>query len=448
MPFAGYYIYRLLAGDDPSSGAPDRLRRRRRLRRHRRRGGRRRRALRHPAVPRPHGERAGALRAVPPRRRRAGHGARAPALLRPDRGAGHHGRPRRAGAHPAGAAGGAAGGAAAALALGGPRPAPAPHAARRARPRHGLGRVERRAAEDGPRLRPRRTSSSFSGTWDAAMAGYATPGVGNTFIGYLLAGIVGAVLVVGVSWGAAAFLARRRGAGRGRRGARLRTAAPTADARWRARPPTPSPAPSPTSWRTRSSPPGPACCSASTPASSWRRSCSSPSPSASCTRSGRWSAFVVRDRAARGGVPRARALVRPQGLALGRAAGPPHRPAVRARLVHSRPGRRLGRPLHVHRAGSPRRRHAGHPRRRRRGLRPPHHLDDALVRPAARPERPPHARRRGRHPGHDAEADPDPAAHGRADPPRPREPHADARARRGRTGTGSRSAWRSSCASR
>jgi cobalt/nickel transport system permease protein len=53
----------------------------------------------------------------------------------------------------------------------------------------------------------------LSGTWDAAMAGYATPGVGNTFIGYLLAGIVGAVLVVGISWGAATILARRRGAG-------------------------------------------------------------------------------------------------------------------------------------------------------------------------------------------------------------------------------------------
>jgi cobalt/nickel transport system permease protein len=52
----------------------------------------------------------------------------------------------------------------------------------------------------------------LSGTWDAAMAGYATPGVGNTFIGYLLAGIVGVVLVVGISWGAATFLSRRRGA--------------------------------------------------------------------------------------------------------------------------------------------------------------------------------------------------------------------------------------------
>ena len=49
----------------------------------------------------------------------------------------------------------------------------------------------------------------LGGTWDAAMAGYATPGIGNAFIGYLLAGVVGAVLVVGLAWGAAAFLARR-----------------------------------------------------------------------------------------------------------------------------------------------------------------------------------------------------------------------------------------------
>ncbi len=52
----------------------------------------------------------------------------------------------------------------------------------------------------------------YSGTWNAAMRGYATPGVGNSFISYLLAGVVGVVLVVGVSWGAATFLARRRGA--------------------------------------------------------------------------------------------------------------------------------------------------------------------------------------------------------------------------------------------
>ena len=52
----------------------------------------------------------------------------------------------------------------------------------------------------------------YSGTWNAAMRGYATPGIGNSFISYLLAGVVGVVLVVGVSWGAATFLARRRSA--------------------------------------------------------------------------------------------------------------------------------------------------------------------------------------------------------------------------------------------
>jgi len=52
----------------------------------------------------------------------------------------------------------------------------------------------------------------YSGTWNAAMRGYATPGVGNSFISYFLAGVVGVVLVVGVSWGAATFLARRRDA--------------------------------------------------------------------------------------------------------------------------------------------------------------------------------------------------------------------------------------------
>ena len=44
----------------------------------------------------------------------------------------------------------------------------------------------------------------LSGTWDAAMADYATPGVGNTLVGYLLAGVVGVALVVGLAWGAAA----------------------------------------------------------------------------------------------------------------------------------------------------------------------------------------------------------------------------------------------------
>jgi len=49
-------------------------------------------------------------------------------------------------------------------------------------------------------------------TWSAAMAGYSTPGVGNSLVGYLLAGAVGVALVGGLAWGAAAFLSRRRGA--------------------------------------------------------------------------------------------------------------------------------------------------------------------------------------------------------------------------------------------
>jgi cobalt/nickel transport system permease protein len=52
----------------------------------------------------------------------------------------------------------------------------------------------------------------LSGTWDAAMAGYSTPGVSNSFIGYLLAGVIGVALVVGLAWGAAVLLSRRRGA--------------------------------------------------------------------------------------------------------------------------------------------------------------------------------------------------------------------------------------------
>ena len=52
----------------------------------------------------------------------------------------------------------------------------------------------------------------LGGTWDAAMADYSTPGIGNSFVGYLLAGVVGVVLVVGLAWVAATLLARRRGA--------------------------------------------------------------------------------------------------------------------------------------------------------------------------------------------------------------------------------------------
>jgi cobalt/nickel transport system permease protein len=50
-----------------------------------------------------------------------------------------------------------------------------------------------------------------AGTWAAALPDYSTPGVGNSLVGYLLAGAVGVVLVAGLAWGAAALLARGRG---------------------------------------------------------------------------------------------------------------------------------------------------------------------------------------------------------------------------------------------
>ena len=49
----------------------------------------------------------------------------------------------------------------------------------------------------------------LGGTWTAAMPDYSTPGVGNALVGYLLAGAVGVALVVAVAWGAALFLSRR-----------------------------------------------------------------------------------------------------------------------------------------------------------------------------------------------------------------------------------------------
>jgi cobalt/nickel transport system permease protein len=46
-------------------------------------------------------------------------------------------------------------------------------------------------------------------TWSAAMPDYSTPGVGNPLIGYLLAGAVGVALVSGLAWVAAVFLSHR-----------------------------------------------------------------------------------------------------------------------------------------------------------------------------------------------------------------------------------------------
>ena len=51
----------------------------------------------------------------------------------------------------------------------------------------------------------------LGGLWKAAMPAYATPGVSNSLLGYVIAAIVGTALVVGVTWGVGALLARRRG---------------------------------------------------------------------------------------------------------------------------------------------------------------------------------------------------------------------------------------------
>jgi cobalt/nickel transport system permease protein len=48
--------------------------------------------------------------------------------------------------------------------------------------------------------------------WKAVMPGYMTPGVGNSLLGYLIAGVVGVALCAVVAWGLGAVLGRRRGA--------------------------------------------------------------------------------------------------------------------------------------------------------------------------------------------------------------------------------------------
>ena len=69
----------------------------------------------------------------------------------------------------------------------------------------------------------------LGGLWKAAMPDYATPGVSNTLLGYLIAALVGAALCIGVGWGVGALLARRRGDEAGSAGA-APPAAPTAPA--------------------------------------------------------------------------------------------------------------------------------------------------------------------------------------------------------------------------
>ena len=50
----------------------------------------------------------------------------------------------------------------------------------------------------------------LGGLWKAAMPDYATPGISNSLLGYLIAAVVGTALVVGLTWGIGALLARRR----------------------------------------------------------------------------------------------------------------------------------------------------------------------------------------------------------------------------------------------
>jgi cobalt/nickel transport system permease protein len=49
--------------------------------------------------------------------------------------------------------------------------------------------------------------------WKAVMPDYVTPGVSNASLGYLIAGMVGVVLCAGAAWGVGALLGRRRKAG-------------------------------------------------------------------------------------------------------------------------------------------------------------------------------------------------------------------------------------------
>jgi cobalt/nickel transport system permease protein len=50
------------------------------------------------------------------------------------------------------------------------------------------------------------------GVWKATMPDYVTPGVSSTLLGYLIAAVVGTALTVGVAYGVGALLARRRSA--------------------------------------------------------------------------------------------------------------------------------------------------------------------------------------------------------------------------------------------
>ena len=55
----------------------------------------------------------------------------------------------------------------------------------------------------------------LGGLWKAIMPDYSTPGGGNAFIGYLIAAVVGVIIAVGLAWVVGVLLAKRRGASLG-----------------------------------------------------------------------------------------------------------------------------------------------------------------------------------------------------------------------------------------
>ena len=99
----------------------------------------------------------------PSERRGPGHGARAPAVLRPDRGRRLRGRGRRARKAGLGPGGDEARIQAAHVAVGCAGPPDRAHADRRAGSGYGLGRVGRRRAQGHPRLRPDRPAADSAG---------------------------------------------------------------------------------------------------------------------------------------------------------------------------------------------------------------------------------------------------------------------------------------------
>jgi len=50
----------------------------------------------------------------------------------------------------------------------------------------------------------------LGGLWKAIMPDYSTPGMGNAAVGYLIAAVVGVIIVVALAWGVGAVLAKRR----------------------------------------------------------------------------------------------------------------------------------------------------------------------------------------------------------------------------------------------